>query len=112
MVDKSPAHSYNTDAFVQYWTAYKAENKNVRDLPSPADEDNLSRFDDGCWVSRPLPIYTTEGNLVLPRDYRGVLLGAAVEVHATVVYGRHPESSTEGFFFDTQRMIVLPNNVE
>ncbi|KAK7685964.1 hypothetical protein QCA50_010774 [Cerrena zonata] len=111
MSDNSPSHCYNSDALVQFWSACRSVARNDRDLPQPADEDSLARYDDGCWVSRPLPIYGESGGLVLPRNYRSKLPGSLVEVHVTVAYGHHPGSRTEGFFFDVQRLMVLPSCV-
>lgn len=51
MGDNSPSHSYNSDAFVQFWAACKSVERQARDLPLPADEQSLASYDDGCWVS-------------------------------------------------------------
>lgn len=100
-------HTFSTSAFVQYMDAFKRLDSAQRDMVPPANESNVATYGDGCWVTRPLPIYSVSGRLLSPARYATDLLGSVVAVHATVVHTSYPGTGVSSLHFDAQSVRII-----
>lgn len=87
--------------------ALLAVSRRHRELPAPANEELLASYDDGCWISRPLPIYTLRSGILLPKRYSIDLPNSLVEVRATVVYDENTQLQTSSLQFQAQCVRVV-----
>ena len=74
-------------------------------------DDALDQYEDMIeedqWTIRPIPVWNSAGDLILPRQYEKELKGAMVAVDVTLSYTESTNAGDYQFFADVDRMEVL-----